>query len=216
MTPYPLGRRVNHDPRSLSFPAQVSSDHRPVAHRHYGPILDQGELGSCTGNAMVNVLNCTPIRQMGKVYYEQDAVEIYAAATRIDPYPGSYKPTDTGSDGLSVCKVAKARGLIDSYSHAFGLDMALGALQLQPVLLGVTWHESMFTPDKKGFIHPDGNVAGGHEVMLLKDSANGWVEGLNNWSAVWGLRGRFRLTYEDLRALLKDQGDVTVPVRTKK
>lgn len=213
MTTYPLGRNVNHDPRSLAFPARTAVTHRPVAHRHYGPVLDQGDVGSCTGNAMAQALNTVPLRQKGKFFTEVDALDIYSAATHLDGITGYYPPTDTGSDGLSVCKVAKSRGLIDSYTHAFGLDHALGALQLQPILIGIAWHQSMFTPDANGFIRPDGNDVGGHELIILKDSAKGWVEGLNSWGGSWGLNGRFRLTYDDFAALLADQGDVTVPVR---
>lgn len=210
---YPLGRKVNHDPRSLDFPAATSPDHKPVTHRHYGPVLDQGQVGSCTGNAMAQALNTAPLRHKGPYLTEKNALALYSQATQLDPYPGTYPPTDTGSDGLSVCKAAQAQGWISSYTHAFGLDHALGALQLGPVLVGTSWHQGMFTPDGKGFVHPDGNIAGGHEYLLIGDDAKGKLTFLNSWSAGWGKRGRFYMTYADFSTLLNDKGDVTAPVK---
>lgn len=211
MTTFPLGRKVNHDPRSWAFQAPVATSHQPVSHAHFGPVLDQGQVGSCTGNAMAQALNTAPFHKRGsRLLTEADAVSIYADATKIDGSPGEYPAEDTGSDGLSVCKVAKARGLITSYSHAFSFEQAIGALQLQPVLFGTAWHQSMFQPDGKGFVHPDGNVAGGHEILAIADTGDHLVF-LNSWGKQWGRNGRFFLSYEDFRALLAEQGDVTVP-----
>lgn len=208
-----LGRNVNHDPRSLAFPAAVSAAPRkPVLHRHYGPVLDQGQLGSCTGNAMAQALNTAPFhKSRAKLLTEADAVSIYSAATLIDGSPGHYPPTDTGSDGLSVAKVAAKRGYISAYHHAFDVEHALGALQLSPFLFGTSWHESMFTPDADGFVHPDGNVVGGHEILCIGDTGTALVF-LNSWGKSWGKGGTFLLSYADFAALMADSGDVTVPV----
>jgi hypothetical protein len=205
-----LGRLVSHDPRSLAFPAPSAPIRKAVTHRHYGLILDQGQLGSCTGNAMAQALMTAPLHQKGRTLTEKDAVSIYSAATVIDGAPGQYPPDDTGSSGLAVAKVAKSRGLITGYTHAFGLDHALGALQLSPLLVGVNWHEAMFTPDAQGFVHPDGNVAGGHEFVCIGDTGSHLVF-LNSWGKSWGRNGRFFMTYADFGTLLNEQGDVVVP-----
>jgi hypothetical protein len=115
---------------------------------------------------MAQGCNTEPLFKGGNLLTEADALAIYSAATRIDPSPGEYPPNDTGSNGLSVAKVAKKLGLIGSYTHAFGLDHFIGALQLSPVLLGIHWYQDMFTPDAKGFVHPGGTLAGGHEINL--------------------------------------------------
>lgn len=208
---YPLGRKVNHDPRSWDFQAPTAPTHNPISHRHYGPILDQGNVGSCTGNAMAQTLNSKPYHKTGtRLLTEDDALSIYAAATAIDGSPGTYPAEDTGSDGLSVAKVARSRGLIKAYSHAFNPGQAVGALQLSPFLFGTNWHEAMFTPDAQGFVHPDGNIAGGHEIACVGDTGKHLVF-LNSWGKGWGKAGRFYLTYDDFATLLADQGDVTVP-----
>jgi hypothetical protein len=209
MTTHGLGRRVNHDPRSRGFLAPRATHHRPVLHRTYGPVLDQGNLGSCVGNAAAHALNTAGSHRVpSKLLREPDAVEIYAAATRVDPWPGEFPGEDTGTDANSAAKVLRDRGLIAGWEHAFGLDHLLLALQLRPVLLGITWHRSMFKPDEKGFVHPDGNVVGGHETLIRGDDPAGqFVTIRNSWGSGWGVRGHYRLTYADLDQLLRDEGD---------
>lgn len=209
-----LGRKVNHDPRSRAFPAPRAADRRPVLHRRYSPVLDQGTLGSCTGNAMAHAVNMVPLHIPGTPYLKQeDAVGLYSRATKIDPFPGTYLPEDTGSDGLSVCKAAKEKGYITGYRWAFGFEHTLDALQSGPVLIGIPWHYSMFYPDGKGFVRPDGDVVGGHEIVLMGDDCKGTLTFLNSWGPGWGLRGRFKTDYATFKALLADQGDAAVPVR---
>lgn len=210
-----LGRIKNHDPRSLAFPASTTGTHRPVTHRTYGSVLDQGDVGSCVGNTSAHALNTRGMRKVpSRLVNEAQAVEIYAAATAIDQFPGTYPDQDTGTDINSAAKVLRDQGRITSWTHAFGLDQTLAALQLAPVALGTNWHDSMFEPDSKGFVHPDGSIVGGHEVLIRADDARGSVLVRNSWSASWGLRGHFRLTYADLAALLADSGDACVFVRT--
>jgi hypothetical protein len=214
---YPLGRRVHHDPRSLAFRAATSEVHRPVLHRIYGPKLNQGDLGSCVLNAAAHALNAAPIhRPHQRLVYEPQAVAWYTEATAIDPFPGQMPDDDTGTDANSAAKVLRAHGRITGWHHAFGLDHFLAALQLSPIMLGITWDYSMFEVDAKGFVHPDGNAAGGHETLVFADDAQGTVEVRNNWwehGKPWGLHGNYRLSYADLKAKLADQGDATVLTR---
>jgi C1A family cysteine protease len=174
-------------------------------------VLDQGNVGSCVGNAAAHALNTHSVHKIpSRLMREADAVDIYAAATAIDPWPGTYPQEDTGTDANSAAKVLRDRGLITSWQHCFGLDHVLATLQLAPVMLGISWHQSMFSPDAKGFVHPDGNVVGGHETLIRADDATGSVLVRNSWGIGWGLRGHYRLTYADLSALLADSGDATV------
>jgi len=203
-----LGRVVQHDPRSRAYPATLGAL-RTITHRHYGPVLDQGQIGSCTGNAAADALNTTPLRHGRRLLTEVDARTLYHEATVLDGFPGTWPPTDTGSSGLGVAKAVVKAGWATGYTHAFGLDHALAALVLAPVIVGTNWHDSMFTPDSKGFIHPSGAVVGGHEYALVGlDVKRARVTMLNSWSASWGINGRAYITFADLGALLADQGDV--------
>lgn len=211
---YPLGRLIEHDERSRNFPARAVSKLHPVSWRKFGPVLDQGTLGSCTGNSAAHAMNSDPyrshMRSLGERLLQQDdAVSIYTDATIIDQFPGVYPPEDTGSSGLAVAKVLKNRGWIDGYSHAFSPEQARGALMLGPVLFGTWWHDSMFTPDKNGYVHPDGNKVGGHEILLIGDDGRNRITVQNSWGNRWGRGGRFYLTVKEFSELMLDDGDVT-------
>jgi hypothetical protein len=142
---------------------------------------------------------------------ESTAVKIYSAATKIDSAPGSYPPTDTGSDGVSVAQAAKNLGLISGYTHTFNFDDALKALSSQPVIIGINWYSNFFHP-KAGVIKtfPGDTVAGGHEIVLDEiDMSRNLVGGTNSWGPGWGDGGRFYIDFDLFRRLLSEQGDVT-------
>lgn len=216
MTVHPLGRHVEHDPRSRAFPATslVSPAVRSVRWPHYGPVLDQGGLGACTGFALAQCLNTGPLHDRSRHLDAANAEELYSLATTLDGIAGHWPPTDTGSSGLAVAKAAVAKGYIRSYRHAFGLDHLLGALQFGPVIVGTDWREGMDTPDHDGTVHATGAVRGGHEWLALGvDLEHCYVIGLNSWGPSWGMGGAFRVQLADMRSLLAHDGDVTVPVR---
>jgi len=211
-----LGRHVNHDPRSRDFPVRVDEAvtlKKVLWSRRVAP-FDQGQLGSCTGNAITGVLDTSPFRaKFPKPFYETMAVSIYEAATLIDNAPGSYPPDDTGSDGLSVCKVAKTRGFISGYTHAFSLAQALQALMSGPVITGVSWYEGFDNPDPSGLVQIAGQVRGGHEFEVLGyDPATDLLTAVNSWGKSWGVSGRFHFTSKTWARLLAEQGDCTVPL----
>lgn len=139
-----LGRHVELDPRSRAFAVPAAADTiTKVRHRRYG-ILDQGDLGSCTGNAITGCLNTLPLHITGThLKTEADAVRLYSEATRLDSFQGAYPPEDTGSSGLAACKAAKNEGLISGYRHAFSVEAALTALMSGPVITGVNWYECL-------------------------------------------------------------------------
>lgn len=220
-TPFPLGRSIWHDPKSKDFPADTANTLKTTYHPRRIPILDQGQLGSCTGNACTGLLGTEPFYtaiksilgpQLPK-FDEAMAVSIYSEATQVDPYQGTYPPDDTGSSGLAVMKVAKKHGWIHSYRHAFGLDHALHALVLRPVIIGVPWYENMFNPGPGGLISIGGKLDGGHEIVLDSiDVENKLVGGANSWNINWGDGGRFKMTWDTFGELLKQDGDVTTAV----
>lgn len=214
-----LGRHVEHDPRSRAFPFEAPTELklRTVRHRRHARILNQGDLGSCTGNACVGALACEPIYGRLPEHHrrldETEAVALYAAATAIDDVPGTYPPTDTGSSGLAVAKAARSAGMIRSYTHAFGLDHVLRALMRGPVLIGINWYSSFDRPAEDGTIAiaDQAWVRGGHELVLNEyDADRPDVAGDNSWGVSWGLHGRFRLGLDTLARLLDEDGDATV------
>jgi hypothetical protein len=223
-----LGRHVHHDSESRRYAFDTAGLSVVSAkHTRRIDVLDQGALGSCTGNAGIGCLGTDPYyaslredvgKQLGPPYTtgvypldENGAVQLYRDATHADDYPGEYPPTDTGSDGLTIAKVLKAAGEIAGYQWTFSLDDALKALGVTPFITGTVWYDRMFDPDPDGRVHPTGPVAGGHEYVADEiDAERERVWCTNSWGTGWGVGGRFYLTFTDYGSLLAQQGDVTI------
>lgn len=147
--------------------------------------LNQLNIGRCTGNAVAHDLSTDPFRL---VLTEDDADKIYRRATEIDPYPGTYPPTDTGSNGASAWQAAIDLG----YHHGsfYAVDSLEGlqeALQHVPCAFGTDWYDGFFDPSECGEASISGRVAGGHEIAIV-----GWDRKLrrvwfrNSWGD-WGV-----------------------------
>jgi hypothetical protein len=227
--PHPLcGRHVVHDPRSRDYAwkaprAVLGSTPRSVRHRSHLGILDQGDLGSCTGNASTKAITYGHFWRLSQQHLlkqgqpnwqgvdERYAIGVYSDATRLDDVRGTFPPDDTGSAGIYVAKVLQGRGLIGTYRHTFSFEDFLAAVAHQAVIIGIPWYEGMFNPDEEGYIRPTGQVAGGHEVCI--DEINfeeRYVEFPNSWGLGWGLKGRAKVAWDDMADLLDQDGDCTV------
>jgi hypothetical protein len=221
-----LGRHAELDARSLQFTVQEAKIIKPAEWLPAIPTLDQGNLGSCVGNAGTYALsaldraNLAAVTLAGKslsptdaALNEQFAVELYHESTINDGYPGTYPPDDTGSSGLGACKsLAKAK-LIARYTWATSLRQLATLLQTRGVIMGWPWYESWFQPDNHGFVD-HGNwqasgVAGGHELYF--EALEAWDDNdlskvvfrfHNSWNDSWGDHGCGRITgatYNTLR-----------------
>jgi hypothetical protein len=212
-----LGRNIEHDERSKRFRvARTSAQPTSAAYERHCAPFDQGDLGSCTGNAMAGTLMTDPFWRDGRMLTETDAVRLYAEATHLDGVRGAYPPEDTGSSGLGVAKAARREGWIASYQHAFGLDDLLHGLSQRPGILGVYWYTSFDAPRDTGEcpLDPDAAIRGGHEIEMFRLDMEGrrvWC--YQSWGPTWGgLRnGTFWFSFDTLARLLAEQGDATFP-----
>ncbi len=212
-----LKRNVRHDSRSRLFAYPTGSlSIVSATHARHIAVLDQGQVGSCTGNAGIGSMGTTPLFEAlkdvvgGYNLDEPGAVKLYSDAESIDG-DGPYPPNDNGSDGLSIAKALKNAGMISGYQHTFSLDACLKALGQTPVMLGMNWYDSMMSPAADGRLSISGNIAGGHEIEAREIDATNkrvWID--NSWGESWGVAGRAYLTFDDLGRLLGEQGDCTV------
>jgi hypothetical protein len=215
----PLGRHVNHDSRNLWYPYRRTAPTLVrVVHARNIPILDQGDVGSCTGNGEVGVLGCDPnyaaLPAGHPALNEAEALKIYSGAEVIDG-DGPYPPNDDGSSGPSAAKAAMQLGLISGYTHCLSLEDVLDALQTQAVSIGINWYTSFDNPPSSGLltISKGATVRGGHEPMLRGIDVDAQtVLGDNSWGESWGVQGSFSMGWATLERLLGEQGDGTVSV----
>lgn len=207
-----LGRHILHDERSRAFPAEAAPVVKSVRHAFHDLPLDQGEVGSCTAEALVGCGNADP-NWHGVSRTQDQAYALYHEETVEERQP--WPPNDPGGTGVQVCKAAKKLGWIKQYQHTFSLQHLLQALVLRPVMIGVNWYSSFDRVGAHGLlsIMPDATIRGGHEIMLNEIIAEQrMVRGVNSWGAAWGDNGCFQMSYETLERLLREEGDCTVPI----
>lgn len=233
-----LGRHINLDSRSKGYAIQpVAATVASVRHDAHIGILNQGNVGACTGFASTACAYREPFSTLpgGQPWRyaptNAGGLDWYHENTAEDGFPGTYSPDDTGSDGLTSSKVAKEAGVCSGYQAALDLDSSLLALMAAPGITGIPWYSSMFTPDGAGLLDVDvrSGLAGGHElcvdeIVAADAPGNGTgvllVGGPNSWDVTWGMRGRWYLRATDWWELRKRDGDVyfwtpsTVPAPT--
>lgn len=185
------------------------------------PIFDQGDVGSCTGNAGVGMISLSPLYETVTKRFphlplnEAMAVNVYGRATRLDALGPPYFPQeDRGSTTLGMLKALRAMGLIDEYRWGFGLVDALNILAwVGGPCIGIEWFEGFDEPTLTGELKISGSVRGGHELVLDEiDPENRLVWGDNSWGPDWDEHGRFSFSWDTLGQVLEDQGEVGVGV----
>jgi len=177
------------------------------------PIRDQGQTSSCVGHGAVAFLESTPIPQRKLPFTPYD---LYRDIQKVDEWPGE-EPSYFGTSVHAALRVLRDRGYCAEYRWAETPDEALRWLAFKsPLLIGVDWHQGMFTADAQGFIHATGRVRGGHCVLVsgmsMRRSA---VRLTNSWSSSWGQGGRAWLSFTDFERLLQAGGEIAAPTETK-
>ena len=224
-----LGRHVNHDPRSLQYKvagpaARVTP--KSVKWTRHVPAFNQGNLGTCVANTGFGILATDPYwdtltPELKRALNNADRIQpdliipLYRELTANDPFPGQYEPDDTGSDGLTLGKMLKNRGLISGYQHATSVAECHIAIQAGPFAIGVPWYQNLYNPDSSGVITIGGAMVGGHEIEVEEYDLSRdlwWIT--NSWSPSWGKNGRAAFTSATFQRLLSQQGDATsfVPI----
>lgn len=215
------------DIRSLAYPVQgaLDAEAKKVPRSRTWRLdvrLDQGSEGACVGFGWTHELAASPvaIKEANATFARK---EVYWEAQKIDEWPGGAYPGASpqyeGTSVLAGAKVVKRLGFIDSYRWALSpKDLVAAVGHLGPAVIGVDWYEGMFDTDADGFIHPTGQIRGGHCICVVgvkvvkkdrnKPSTYSNLDPLrthfvlvNSWGKNWGEGGACKLALIDLMKL---------------
>ena len=153
-------------------------------------------------------------RIKGQILGMDDAHKLYSLATKLDPWSGSWPPTDTGSSGLASSKAAQQLGYGGAYRHVFrGADEVVELIQRgEAVSVGTWWMAGMFTPNKDKIIEPTGSRVGGHQYLARGYEVKRDLIKIRCW---WGSFRDVWIRREHLNDLLMDGGDAHVQDRKR-
>lgn len=209
-----LGRVPQFDVRNKDYNVRkiLSEDQTiPVTNKWNVPqYLNQGDQPSCVGFAWSHELCAAPKKVVGIT--NQTAYDLYKKAQTLDEWP---KENYDGSSTLGGVKACQELGFIGAYYWAENAEeVALAISYKGVVVIGINWFDKMFTPNADGIIVPEGNLAGGHEILVRGYNAEKKMFLLHNsWGLSWGISGGAWISYDDLDYLLSSsqQGDACVP-----
>lgn len=193
-------RDRNYSIRTLMLP-QVLPDYKywPM----FRPVLDQGREGTCVGYAWKHWMNCAPTISL-KHKIDPSAVALYDQATNLDEWQGNENDRYFGTSVRAGAKALEERGHVRAYYWATTINEVVDYVRQQgPVVLGTDWYEDMFSPDNKGVVRATGRIVGGHAYLLNGVNVKTGVASLiNSWGKEWGLKGRFKMSFETLDRLI--------------
>jgi len=214
MNKYPLGRLVEFDERSRSFPIRALLG-EPRKLRSYTwrclANLDQKSEGACVGFSIAHELIARPseVKDITNVH----ARAIYKRAQMLDEWPGENYEGTSVLGGMKALQQLYPEA-IKEYRWGFTLQDVLETIAYRgPIVLGVNWYNNMFAPDDKGFIHASGRLAGGHAILAKGINAKKkYITLHNSWGESWGINGSCYLSFDDLKLLLRNEGEACIPV----
>lgn len=210
-----FGRLYKADERDSLFPMQACLRRKSKRVRRYWRddywIGDQGILPHCVGFAWTHWLEAAPVRHIADVMPCVDPHFVYAAAQKVDEWPGE------AYDGTSVragAKVLKRAGYIKNYHWARNLqDIIQALLEVGPVVVGTAWYTRMNRPKRNGIIRARGHLLGGHAYLLTGVNRQKRLLRIrNSWGPKWGVQGRAYLPFKDMKKLLRMQGEACLAI----
>jgi KAP family P-loop domain/Papain family cysteine protease len=142
------------------------------------------------------------------------ATELYHECQRRE---GNEIGSESGAQLITGTQVLESRGLVDHHVACEGMqDMATALLEQGPVAAGMSWHESMFQPERIGGVSVcrrvvSSSVVGGHAVLmngialdLELGGVTGFVRFKNSWGRSWGDGGQCLISMDDLEEALEE------------
>lgn len=198
----------------------------PPGFRHFrtGPVLDQGNTGTCVAHAWSSLAQGAPVMQD----LPWHPFQFYRRIIRRDEFPQNDSEITAPDNGLQFgtsvragAEELKSQGYILSYLWAqVPEDLRSWILAgLGNAALGTVWKADMMSLDSDGFVRYTGETVGGHAYL-----AKGWNDNVrrngrfvpalrcqNSWGEDWGQRGFFWIELSDLDKMFADWGEFCAP-----
>lgn len=196
-------------PRSYTWPVGPSA----IAQ----VFLDQGQEGECVGYSLAHELIAKPVMVNATA---RTAHDIYTNAQLLDEWPGE---DYSGTSVIAGVKYLHSSGYYKSYTWTRDAwELAVAVSRKGPCVIGINWKEGMWEPDKYGFLHAEGQVMGGHAILVkgfrLKRMTSTYPQAAftlhNSWGPNWGVGGCAYLSLDDMQTLLNEDGEACLPLRT--
>lgn len=208
-----LGRVLIPDERDRNYPMQAVlraavTLPRFKYHSTFWPPLDQGLTSQCVVYSTAGDLIASPTRYKRDLFTPAYLAERYAYAQNNDEWPGA-EPEYYGTSVRAGFEAWRERGFVSNYWHAQSMDdLELWILTQHPVVFGANWYSSFDAPDPKtGLVKltPGAYIRGGHAWLCYGYNRESGVFACQNSWGLWGVNGRFKIGYDDVKRLIFDE-----------
>ena len=204
-----FGHILKKDKRDKNFPISsiLPSEDTPLVYKTWkiGEIENQGNSPQCVGYSADLVLRSAP-----KIQNSPGPDKLYKESCLID---GLDHSKVSGTTLRAMMKVLQSRNLIRGYYWAEDIeDIAKYLCSTGPVIFGTKWFYGMNNPDEFGFLKVWGEELGNHAYVCYgADVEKGHLIFANSYGQFWGQAGCFKMRFEEVSWLLKNDGLCVAP-----
>jgi hypothetical protein len=189
--------------------------------------LDQGQIGSCTGNDATQTSSTPPFAGICTQRNESAALQCYEDATNIDN--GCTWNATCAQCKSAFCPATSANDTGSSAESAYAAATDLGwfkgtravtqtiqgwhdALLLGPCGFDQDWYNDGYIPSQCGEVSLTGGITGGHSTSAVGfDVLNQRLWLRNSWGD-WGVQdGYYFYSYSSLQTLLAGGAEMVCP-----
>jgi hypothetical protein len=204
-----FGHILTKDKRDKNFPISsiLPSEDTPLVYKKWkiGEINNQGNSSQCVAYASDLILRSAP-----KIQQSPGTELLYKESCIID---GLDHSKVSGTTLRAMMKVLQNRNLIRAYYWAKDIeDIAKYLCTVGPLIFGTKWFEGMSKPDDFGFSNITGVEVGNHAYLCYGvDVEKGHLLFANSYGLFWGQNGCFKMRFEEVSWLLKQDGLCVAP-----
>lgn len=225
------GRIIAPDTRDANFPARRMLDAVtfmmprgiPPGTRYYhpGPILNQGETGTCVLHGVVSFIEGAPIMSKPSGPGDLDPFLLYDEAAANDEFSDNDHDVKRqfGTSVRAGIETQRRRGRIANYYWAETVEDSIQwhLANLGTAVIGLLWKAGMMRVNDAGFVEGTGPVEGGHCFKTTGYShVRDAFRGQQSWGEGWGQRGLFWMPAAELRSQLADgSAEICLPTEIK-